>query len=250
MKLMKKVLPLASIAALGAIIAPIVTSCSTASFVDVLQYKPTQKAYDDQKKEFTQEEALDLYFGDINNNKAILQDDIFYGISKGLPSSHLIKHDYQLVYKNLNLRMTDIVINKAQCRASFKIETQIVAIPNHSDKDDQNLTIYSTLAFNNVSFWMDPKEEGKPQCFSIYGDDQDFAWSIQVAEDVTFKFNDFNHHAANNGIIDASSFHTAFQTFYTLEIFGTDNIKTETNEIWMMFESNYLKNIKVNAPVM
>lgn len=92
MKLLKKLLPIATIASTAAIVAPVATSCSAilVPFVYDTQnmteaWRPTTQQR--QAAPITTSEATYEYLNDVKNNKQILADDLmFYGIQQFIES--------------------------------------------------------------------------------------------------------------------------------------------------------------------
>lgn len=87
MKLLKKLLPIASVASVAAIVAPIVTSCGFKTFNykwtesnPFDEFKPKNCISEDEELELSDADGTFRYLSDAKKNKQILADDIVYCI--------------------------------------------------------------------------------------------------------------------------------------------------------------------------
>lgn len=134
MKLVKKLLPIITIGSVGAIVTPLVTSCSQTFVIDgdslyiptVAQAIPDYKTY---PTGYDQPTAENLYYQNIKNNPEVLFQDFqaslsytMYSIKHGGESESLIK---QFNSCKIQQKFSDLKVDITKKQLSFKFDTKV-----------------------------------------------------------------------------------------------------------------------------
>lgn len=166
MKLMKKIIPLITIASTAAIVAPMVTSCAYSNFANILKYDYTYEPIllqpeSPEASTPAQQTIENGYFNVLKNKPEIFADEIYSGL-KNLVFYTLIA-DYKYRFDQLLTHVYDIKHDSEKKTIDFTLDIKAqMTVPNYeserriSDYKVNGRTViqFKNLSMNVVQYWI------------------------------------------------------------------------------------------------